>query len=136
MRVVDPDTDDATWVESIATLLANRPPTAWDDRDLARFEVELTAVARSFRHFKVLALEMEQSGISLLDGDPGMLSVSVTTPRDGERARVVRIPVELRLRADRAKAELLDVLAREELLDRKDVSVALLGQLVRQLLEE
>jgi hypothetical protein len=136
MRAVDPDTDDATWVESIATLLANRPPTAWDDHDLARFEVELAAIARSFRHFKVLAFEMERSGVSILDGDPGMLRVSVTTPTAGECERVVHVPAEYRLRADRVKDELLKVLAREKLLEKKDVSVALLGQLVRQLLQE
>jgi hypothetical protein len=136
IRAVDPDTDDATWVEAIATLLANRPPTAWDDRDQARFEVELAAVARSFRHFKVLAFEMERTGASILNGDAGMLRVSVTTPSAGECERVVQVPAEYRPRVDRAKDELLKVLAREKLLDRKDVSVALLGQLVRQLLQE
>ena len=136
MRAVDSDSDDATWVESIATLLANRPPTAWDDRDLARFEVELAAIARSFRHFKVLAFEMERSGFSLLDGDPGMLRVSVTTPSSGEFERVVQVPAEFLPRAAHAKEELLKVLEREQLLEKKDISVALLGQLVRELLQE
>ena len=136
MRAVDSDTDDATWIESIATLLANRPPTAWDDRDQARFDVELATIARSFRQFKVLAFEMERSGVSLLNGDPGMLRVSVTTPSFGEFERVVQVPAEFRPRAAHAKEELLKVLEREQLLDKKDISVALLGQLVRQLLQE
>ena len=135
-RAVDDECDDSTWVESLATLLANRPPTAWDDRDLARFEVELTAIARSFHHFKVLAFEMERSGVALLDGDPGMLRVSVTTPTTGEFERVVQVPAEFRPQVDRAREELLKVLDREHLLDRKDVSVAVLAQLVRQLLQE
>jgi hypothetical protein len=135
MRAIDGDADDKTWVESIATLLANRPPTAWDDRDAARFEIELTAIARSFQHFRMLALEMKRSGTSLLNGDPQMLRVSVTTPTAGECSRVVQVPEALRPRAEHAKEELLKVLAREQLLDQKDVSVALLGQLMRQLLE-
>lgn len=136
MRAVDPDADEDTWVESIATLLANRPPTAWDDHDLARFEIELAAITRSFRHFKVLAFEMERSGVLLLNGDPGMMRVSVTTPTAGECSRVVQVPAEYRSRAEHAKEELLKVLVREQLLDQKDISVALLGQLMRQLLEE
>lgn len=136
MRAVEADADEATWAESIATLLANRPPNAWDDRDQARFEVELTAIARSFQHFKVLAFEMKKAGQSMLNGDPGMLRVSVTTPSAGECERVVRVPAEYRPQAEHAKAEVLEVLDRAQLLKRKDVSVALLAQLLRQLLEE
>jgi len=136
LRAVDNECDGSAWLESIATLLTNRPPTAWDDRDLARFELELAAVSRSFRHFKVLAFEIERSGVSLLDGNTEMLRVSVTTPTTGEYERVVQVPAEFRPQADRAREALLRVLAHERLLDRKDVSVALLGQLVRELLQE
>ena len=102
LRAVDNESDGSAWLESIATLLTNRPPTAWDDRDLARFEIELAAVSRSFRHFKVLAFEMERSGVSLLDGNTEMLRVSVTTPTTGEYERVVQVPAEFRPQADRA----------------------------------
>lgn len=68
MRAADTESEDSTWLESIATLLAGKPPTHWDDQDKARFEVQLAASARSFEHFRVLAFEMEQSGVALLDG--------------------------------------------------------------------
>ena len=70
LRATDASTEDATWLESIATLLAGKPPTHWDDQDRARFEVQLAATARTFEHFRVLAFEMAQSGSALLDGDP------------------------------------------------------------------
>jgi hypothetical protein len=135
-RAADASTEDATWLESIATLLAGKPPTHWDDQDRARFDVQLAATGRTFEHFRVLAFEMERSGTALLDGDPHMLRVSVTVPDAGELERVVQVPVPLRQRADRAKEQLLEVLRREALLEKKDVSVAVLAQLVRELLAE
>ena len=80
-QTFDLDSDDKTWLESIATLLAGRPPTAWDDQDRTRFEVQLTATARAFGHFRVLGFEMKGKGISLLNGNPEMLRVSVTAAR-------------------------------------------------------
>jgi hypothetical protein len=44
--------EDATWLESIATLLSGKPPTHWDDTDRVRFEVQLAATARTFEHFR------------------------------------------------------------------------------------
>ncbi len=125
-----------TWLESIATLLAGKPPTYWDDQDRARFEVQLSAMTRTFDHFRVLAFEMGRAGAALLDGDPRMLRVSVTVPDDGEVERVVQVPVSLQDRASRAKELLLQVLSQEELLEKKDVGVAVLAELVRQLLSE
>jgi hypothetical protein len=136
MRVADPAAEDATWLESIATLLAGKPPTHWDDQDRARFEVQLSAMARTFDHFRVLAFEMGRAGAALLDGDPRMLRVSVTAPEDGEVERVVQIPSALQERASRAKEQLLQVLREQELLDKKDLGVAVLVELLRQLLTE
>jgi hypothetical protein len=136
MRAADNAIEDTTWLESIATLLAGKPPTHWDDQDRARFEVQLAATARTFDHFRVLAFEMSRAGAALLDGDHRMLRISVTVPDDGEVERVVQVPAPLQQRADRAKVQLLGVLRQEELLDKKDVGVAVLAELVRQLLGE
>jgi hypothetical protein len=136
MRAADAATEDSTWLESIATLLAGKPPTHWDDQDRARFEVQLAATARTFEHFRVLAFEMERSGAALLDGDPRLLRVSVTAPDADELERVVQVPAPLQERADRARQQLLRVLEEEGLLDQKDVSVAVLAQVLRELLAE
>jgi hypothetical protein len=136
VRAADSSTEDTTWLESIATLLAGKPPTHWDDQDRARFEVQLATMTRTFRHYRVLAFEIGRAGAALLDGDPRMLRVSVTVPDAGELERVVQVPAPLQERADRAKEQLLRVLKQEELLDKKDVGVAILAELVRQLLAE
>jgi hypothetical protein len=135
-RAADNGIEDATWLESIATLLAGKPPTHWDDQDRARFEVQLAASARTFEHFRVLAFEMERSGTALLDGDPRMFRISVTAPDDGELERVVQVPAPMQQKADRAREQVLRVLQEEGLLDKKEVGVAVLGELVRQLLAE
>jgi len=92
-RVIDPTTEDSTWLESIATLLTGKPPPHWDDQVRARFEVQLSATARTFEHFRVLAFEMERGGAAILDGDPRMLRVSVTVPDAGRWSEWCRFPL-------------------------------------------
>src|SRR5207244_12207088 len=110
MRAADNGISDATWLESIATLLAGKPPTHWDDADRARFEVQLAATARTFEHFRVLAFEMERTGFALLDGDHRLLRISVTAPDAGELERIVQVPHRLQEQADRAREQMLRVL--------------------------
>ncbi|HEX3151489.1 MAG TPA: hypothetical protein VHR66_25650 [Gemmataceae bacterium] len=136
LRVSDDSTDDRTWLESLSTLLAGKPPVNWDDQDRARFEVQLAAAARTFDHYRVLALEMEKTGYALLDGDKSMLLVSITAPDRGEVEKVVQVPPEFSPQARRAGDELRRVLREQKLLDKKDLSVAVLAELARQLLSE
>lgn len=134
MRAVDLDSDDSMWVETIANLLVSKAPSVWDDQDRARFEVQLTATARTFRHFRVLAFEMERKGDTLLDGDPQMLRVSVTLPFEGDFERVVQVPPQYRSQAKLVQDEVRRVLSNENFLNEREVSVAVLAQLVQQLL--
>jgi hypothetical protein len=135
-RVTDEGLENNVWLESIATLLCGKPPAVWDDQDQAKFEVQLAGTARTFQHFWALAFEMEQKGVSLLDGDPRMLRVSVTVPNGGEFERVVTVPEELLPDVERAKGELRRVLSDSNLLGNRDISVAVLAQLTRQLMSE
>jgi hypothetical protein len=136
LQTFDLDTDDKTWLESVATLLAGRPPTAWDDLDRTRFEVQLMATARAFGHFRVLGFEMTKKGVSLLNGDPQMLRVSITLPSEPELEKVVRVPPELASQAKNAQKEFRRILKDEQLLDKQEVSIAVLAQLIQQLLSE
>lgn len=137
LRAADNGIEDAMWVESIATLLAGKPPTHWDDQDKARFEVQLSAMTRTFEHFRVLVFGMQRAGATtLLDGDPDMLRVSVTVPAEGDLERVVKVPLPLKERAARAKEQLMQVLRQEELLEDRGVGIAVLAELVRQLLKD
>jgi hypothetical protein len=136
MRVADSSIEGSTWLESIATLLAGKPPTHWDDADRARFEVQLAATARTFEHFRVLAFEMAKTGFALLDGDREMLRISISVPDGGEVERVVKVPPQLANEAARAKEDMRRVLHEHNLLGERNVSVAILAQLARQLLSE
>jgi hypothetical protein len=135
-RAADDAIEDATWLESIATLLAGKPPPHWDDADRARFEVQLAAMARTFEHFRVLAFEIEKKGFALLDGDREMLRISISAPDGGEVERVVKVPESLAHQASRAREELRRVLQNQCLLTDPKVGVAVLAQLARQLLTE
>jgi hypothetical protein len=136
LRVVDTSTEDATWLESIATLLAGKPPTHWDDQDRARFEVQLASTARTFEHFVTLAFEMEHGRVTLLGSDPKLLRISVTTPGAKELERVVQVPAAQQRQAEQAREQVLRILKDGGLLDKRDVGVAVLAELVRQLLDE
>lgn len=135
-RAADSNIEDATWLESIATLLAGKPPTNWDDADRARFEVQLAATARTFEHFRVLAFEMARTGFALLDGDKEMLRISISVPDGDEVEQVVKVPPQLANEATRAKEEMRRVLREHHLLGERNVGVAVLAQLARQLLSE
>ena len=136
LRVTDDGVEDSTWLESIATLLGGKPPIHWDDQDRARFEVQLAASARTFQHYRVLAVEMERTGYALLDGEKSMLLVSITAPNRGEVERVVQVPPDFSPKAGHIRDELRRVLREQKVFDRKDVSVAILGELARQLMSE
>jgi len=136
LRVADDTGDETAWIESLASLLAGRPSPTWDDQDRARFEVQLKATARTFRHYEVLAHEIARSGGGILNGDPRAFRVSITVPGAGDFERVVQIPADMEVRADRAKAALHRVLLDEGVLDDHDFTVAILANLTRELLTD
>ena len=136
LRVTDDGVEDNTWLESIATLLGGKPPVHWDDHDRAKFEMHLGASARTFQHYRVLAIEMEKTGYALLDGDKSMLLVSITAPDRGGVERVVQVPAEFSPLAGLIRDDVRRVLREHKLQDRKDVSVAILAELTRQLMSE
>ena len=135
-RAADGTIEDATWLESIATLLAGKPPTHWDDQDRARFEIQLAASTRTFEHFRVLAFEMERTGFAMLDGDKEMLRISISIAEGGEVERVVKVPPKLAPQARLVHEEVRRILRERDLLDQREVSVAILAQIARELLTE
>ena len=49
--------DFSSWLEAIATYLAKKPPSAWVETDKAQFEINLSQIARKFRHFETVSYE-------------------------------------------------------------------------------
>jgi hypothetical protein len=134
LRVTDATLDDRTWLESLVSLFGGKPPSAWDDLDRARFEANLVAMARTFRHFEVLVFEMEESGTGFLDGDQQMLRVSITTPGAGELEQVVRIPPGMEDQITRALAGVQRVFEETGIFGDHQLSAAILARMTQQLL--
>ena len=49
--------DFSSWLEAIATYLVKKPPSAWIEADKAQFEINLSQIARKFRHFEAVSYE-------------------------------------------------------------------------------
>lgn len=136
VRATDTVLEDSGWLEGLAALLGERPASTWTDHDRAKFEVNLAVVARKFRHFEVLAFELERSGAAILDGDVTALRFAVTTPRAEEIERVVRIPSQMKARVQDAQIRIRQVLTEMDFIGDNDLSVAILADFSRQLLVE
>ena len=134
VRAADGGCDNPTYLESIAALLAGKPPAVWDDQDRARFEVQLVATARTFHHFQALAFELERGGAALLNGDARALRLSVTVSGGEELERVVQIPEGRDDQARAAEVGIRRALAEAGVLDDPQLSLAILAQTVRGLL--
>jgi hypothetical protein len=89
-----------------------------------------------FHHFETLAFEMERAGAALLDGDGQALRVAVTVPNAEELERVVRIPSRLSSQAEKAQQDVCQALEAAGLIQDRELSAAVLAQVVRQLLLE
>ena len=73
---------------------------------------------------------------ALLDGDDAAIRVAVTVPKSEELERVVRIPAKLAEQAGDAQERMRRVLDEAGILQDRELTVAVLAQMVRQLLTE
>ena len=80
--------DFRSWLEAIATYLAKKPPSAWIDADKVQFEINLSQIARKFRHFEAVSYEKLKHRESAT-GEP--LRVGITVPNQTEQERVVTL---------------------------------------------
>lgn len=135
IRVIDENLDSVGWIEAIATFFAQRPPAAWSDTDMARFEVNLAEVTRSFLHIELLSFELKKPGRDLARSDHQLMRLGVTTINEPEHQRVVVISPQVRLLVERA--ENLVGRAFEELgiADNSELRLAVLARLSRTLLD-
>ncbi|PSQ76240.1 MAG: hypothetical protein BRD37_07275 [Bacteroidetes bacterium QH_8_67_23] len=62
VRATDEMLDTQGWYESLAALLAKRPPEQWVDKDREKFEETLTQVAHRFRNQEPLYFEESKNG--------------------------------------------------------------------------
>jgi hypothetical protein len=100
LETADPDGD--AWIESLAALVARRPPELWSDGDLPAFELAIADLGRRFRAAEELALVARA-----VPPEAPLLRVGLTNGH-GELSRVLRVadgdPAVLRLRGDLSAA--------------------------------
>jgi hypothetical protein len=98
VRLETADTDGDAWVESLAALVARRPPELWGDGDLPAFEVAVAELGRRFRAAEELAVAARA-----VPAEAPLLRVGLANGR-GELSRVIHVadsdPAVQRLRAD------------------------------------
>ncbi len=82
--------DLTSWIEAIATFLAKKPPASWIDTDKAQFEINLSQLARKFRHFETVSYEKLQH----TESSGETIRIGITTPNEHEQERVVNLTDE------------------------------------------
>jgi hypothetical protein len=128
VRLETADLDGDAWVESLAALVARRPPELWGDGDLPAFEVAVADLGRRFRAAEELAVAARA-----VPAEAPLLRIGLANGH-GELSRVLHMadgdPAVLRLRADLAA-----VLGRHAGLTT-DQRAAALATLLQTLLED
>jgi hypothetical protein len=135
LRATDDGLDLVGWIEAIATFLATKPPASWYDADMARFEVNLAEITRSFLHIELLSFELKKPGAELSRSDHELMRLGVTTLNEPERQRVVIISQQERLLVERAEGSVEQALEELGIEDNTELRLAVLASLSRKLLD-
>ncbi len=136
IRATDDGFELVGWIEAIATFLATKPPAAWHDSDLARFEVSLAEVARSFLHIELLSFELKKPESALSLSEHELMRLGVTTINEPERQRVVIITQQDRLLVETAESSVEQALEAAGLKNNMELRLAVLAKLSRKLLTQ
>jgi hypothetical protein len=125
LETADPGGD--AWVESLAALVAKRPPELWGDADLPAFEVAVADLGRRFRAAEELAVAARA-----VPAEAPLLRVGLANGH-GELSRVLHVAAA-DAAVQRLRAELKDTLGRHAALTT-DQRAAALATLLQGLLE-
>jgi hypothetical protein len=138
LRASDTDLDMRTWLESIAALLAGKPPAVWHDDDLARFEIGLAEVVRSFRSLENLSFERRNRGAigDVAENGAELLRLSLTQMGKPEQERVISIRPQDKGLLEETERLLLDAFEKSRLNGNLNLRLAALATLSLRLLEQ
>ena len=125
--------DYRSWIEAIATYLAQKPPSAWGDADKAQFEINLSQIARKFRHFEAVSYEKLQH-IESAAGEP--IRVGITTPNRTEQERVVTLTPTADKRTSEIEQEIRNVLNRFDVDDNPELHIAILARISQKWIQQ
>lgn len=130
VRVTDTTTDDTGWIESLAALLAERPPASWRDIDRATFEVNVAKVSRLFLHLEPLAFDANHNG----SPQDLAIRIGIVTRTEPEQERVILLPAGSLTDVSRLEHALEKVIDKAGTNGRKEIALAALAKLAQRLL--
>jgi hypothetical protein len=143
IRATNEMMDLQAWYESIASLLAGKPPVKWTDDDIDTFKGELKRIARKFRNRESLIFEGEESGVEKSETQREEMQLhrirlGITMLGEPEKETVVQIHPEDEDHIDEVIDRVYNTLESDETLKDKDLQVKLaaLGKLIQRLEEE
>ena len=134
IRACDLGLDFTGWLEAIATFLANKPPSSWNDTDKAQFEVNLSELARKFHHLEAVSYEHRPHAEQSPAGES--IRIGITRLNQREQERVVTLPPTVEKQAselERAIEEVLEKFGRDE---DKEHHLAVLARISQKLMQQ
>lgn len=129
-RVTDTSSDERTWIEATAALIAERPTSQWRDTDRAKFDVALTRIARSFKNVESLALRAGNA----VNGDSEAIRIGVTTKEGGDKEEVVHINAADKAKLAELRGRVADAVKASGINGRKELLLAALAQIAEEVL--
>ncbi|MDE2834415.1 MAG: hypothetical protein OXM02_07820 [Bacteroidota bacterium] len=137
VRVTDEILDTRGWYESLATLLAKKPPAQWTDEDSTIFGNALRGAARRFSMLEPIAFEVRQEmaePVEPVRDRPTIRRVrlSVTVQYEDENEQVISIHPEDSELVQRVYQRLEDEISKEHV--TVETKIAALAQLSHRLL--
>jgi len=99
------DLDDDAWLEYVAMMVANTPPSSWRDADLARYRTNVAQLGAAFRRLEALTLEARAAANGR--GFSAVL-VTITQPDGRDTSTLVRVQDAHRHALDRLVAAALE----------------------------
>jgi hypothetical protein len=138
LRIKDAELDFRAWLESIAALLAGKPPAVWHDEDLSKFELGLAEIVRSFTNLESLAFErrrqLERGEKSPQDLE--FLRLSFTRMGEAENERVISIRPQEKEAIAETERRVLEALEKSGLNGNTDLRLTVLANLSMKILNE
>ncbi len=125
--------DFTSWIEAIATYLAKKPPASWVDADKAQFEINLSELARKFRHFEAVSYEKREHTESSA-GEP--IRVGITTPNQHEQERVVTLTPTADERATEIEDAIKQVFDKFNVDDNPELHIAILARISKKWMQQ
>ena len=122
--------DFTGWIEALATFLAKKPPASWIDTDTAQFEINLSQLARKFKHFEAVSYEK----IDHTDRTCETMRIGITTPYQNEQERVVKLTDEEQVK--QIEQAISKVFKDFDLDEKPDLRLAVLARISKKLMQE